>query len=124
MNFTGLYPRSRELLPLESRVKTALVAPDLSRFPEFALVTRFVGCLGPGDCLWIPAGWWHEVFTPSFTVAFNMWFAPSRASRYRLRPTMLYLRSDAIVECNREQRGRRASRPETHRPASTIASGC
>ena len=30
--------------------------------------------LGPGDALYIPAGWWHYVrsITPSFTV--NFWF--------------------------------------------------
>ena len=46
--------------------------------------------------LYIPAGWWHEVHTPEFTIAFNFWFAPSPRSRFR--PTILHLHSDLYAE--------------------------
>ncbi|KAF2749658.1 Clavaminate synthase-like protein [Sporormia fimetaria CBS 119925] len=44
------------------------------RFPGF-VEAEYVECvLGPGDCLYIPVGWWHYVrsLTPSFSVSF--WF--------------------------------------------------
>jgi ribosomal protein L16 Arg81 hydroxylase len=51
-------------------------APDLRKHPLYAAVSaQYVDTvLGPGDALYIPAGWWHYVraVTPSFTV--NFWF--------------------------------------------------
>lgn len=51
-------------------------APDLALHPRFAEAsgTHLDAVLGPGDALYIPAGWWHYVrsITPSFTV--NFWF--------------------------------------------------
>mmetsp|Transcript_104085 Transcript_104085/g.303881 ORF Transcript_104085/g.303881 Transcript_104085/m.303881 type:complete len:454 (+) Transcript_104085:83-1444(+) len=49
-------------------------APDLERFPEFANAQCLVAELAPGDALFIPQGWWHQVraLTPSFSV--NFWF--------------------------------------------------
>jgi len=32
--------------------------------------------LGPGDALWLPAGWWHHVRSAPRTVAVNYWFEP------------------------------------------------
>jgi histone arginine demethylase JMJD6 len=47
--------------------------PDLSRFPlfEHARGTRFR--LGPGEMLFVPAGWWHtaRILSPSVTVSIN-----------------------------------------------------
>lgn len=42
------------------------------RFPEFGDAEYVEGVLGPGDCLYIPVGWWHYVrsLTPSFSVSF------------------------------------------------------
>ncbi|USP81521.1 uncharacterized protein yc1106_08795 [Curvularia clavata] len=44
------------------------------QFPEFENAPYFEGILGPGDCLYLPVGWWHYVrsLTPSFSVSF--WF--------------------------------------------------
>lgn len=43
-------------------------------FPGFKDAKYVEGILGPGDCLYIPVGWWHYVrsLTPSFSVSF--WF--------------------------------------------------
>lgn len=43
-------------------------------FPGFKGARYVEGVLGPGDCLYIPVGWWHYVgsLTPSFSVSF--WF--------------------------------------------------
>ncbi|CAO2655644.1 Nn.00g044470.m01.CDS01 [Neocucurbitaria sp. VM-36] len=43
-------------------------------FPSFRYAQYVEGILGPGDCLYLPVGWWHYVrsLTPSFSVSF--WF--------------------------------------------------
>ncbi|KAF2020829.1 hypothetical protein BU24DRAFT_416502, partial [Aaosphaeria arxii CBS 175.79] len=45
-----------------------------ARFPKFRDAAYVETVLGPGDCLYIPVGWWHYVrsLTPSFSVSF--WF--------------------------------------------------
>jgi len=47
--------------------------PDLKRFPDFVKAKPLVGKVGPGDIVFIPAGWWHDVITlsPSITLNFN-----------------------------------------------------
>ena len=51
-------------------------APDFQAHPRFAASADSLleTVLGPGDALYIPAGWWHFVrsLTPSLTV--NFWF--------------------------------------------------
>lgn len=44
------------------------------RFPGFKDAEYVEGILGPGDCLYLPPGWWHYVksLSPSFSVSF--WF--------------------------------------------------
>jgi Cupin-like domain len=43
-----------------------------SRFPGFLDAEYVDGLLAPGECLYIPRGWWHYVrsLTPSFSVSF------------------------------------------------------
>ncbi|KAF9741125.1 hypothetical protein PMIN06_012689 [Paraphaeosphaeria minitans] len=42
------------------------------RYPGFRTARYVEGVLGPGDCLYVPVGWWHYVrsLTPSFSVSF------------------------------------------------------
>jgi hypothetical protein len=42
------------------------------KFPIYRPVSFVEGILGPGDCLFIPKGWWHYVhsLSPSFSVSF------------------------------------------------------
>ena len=40
----------------------------LSAFPQARSARRFVVDLGPGDALFIPVGWWHQVRSLSFSV--------------------------------------------------------
>merc|ERR1711879_1069313 len=62
-----------------SRVTTR-VDPDLNEFPKFAEAEkhRIVIEAEAGDMLFIPGGWWHEVFTPDQTVMLNYWFEPAQ----------------------------------------------
>ncbi|MEO8061422.1 MAG: cupin-like domain-containing protein [Pseudomonadota bacterium] len=64
-----------------------LNSPDLTRFPRFAEALRHAqeAELTPGDALYIPYGWWHQVesLTP-FNVLANYWWnsATSYGSPY------------------------------------------
>ena len=49
--------------------------------------------LGAGDVLFMPPGWWHEVFSgPRPSAAYNVWLHAH--PRTALRPSLLYLRSE------------------------------
>ena len=52
-----------------SRVDVA--APDAARFPMFKKATCVEALLQPGDCLFIPAGWWHWVHAVSRSVSIS-----------------------------------------------------
>jgi hypothetical protein len=56
-------------------------SPDLKRFPRFteALKHSRVAELGPGDAIFIPYAWWHQVesLTP-FNVLVNYWWNEAR----------------------------------------------
>jgi ribosomal protein L16 Arg81 hydroxylase len=43
-------------------------------FPNFGSAPFIEGILAPGECLYLPVGWWHYIrsLTPSFSVSF--WF--------------------------------------------------
>ncbi|XP_046864520.1 hypoxia-inducible factor 1-alpha inhibitor-like [Xenia sp. Carnegie-2017] len=50
--------------------------PDYQRFPKFRHVKGLMAILGPGDVLYLPSCWWHEVESNrnDFTVSLNFWF--------------------------------------------------
>ena len=48
-------------------------APDYARFP-LARQAALVECIvGPGDMLYVPAGWYHQVRALSFSLSSNRW---------------------------------------------------
>jgi len=58
-------------------------APDLARFPAFrgALDDLVTATVPPGDCLYVPAFWWHHVETAAdaargTSLAVNYWYEP------------------------------------------------
>ncbi|MCM8730600.1 cupin-like domain-containing protein [Hephaestia sp. GCM10023244] len=54
-----------------------LVAPDLARYPRFAeaLTHAMTAELGPGDAIYIPSLWWHDVQAVGpFNVLVNYWW--------------------------------------------------
>ncbi len=63
-------------------------APDLERFPKFAdaMPTALVAELEPGDALYIPSLWWHQVESlDTFNVLINYWWeygAPNTGSPF------------------------------------------
>jgi hypothetical protein len=59
-----------------------LEAPDLARYPRFAEAQKVMQTaeLAPGDAIYIPYGWWHDVrsLTP-FNVLVNYWWNDTEA---------------------------------------------
>jgi hypothetical protein len=59
----------------------SLDSPDLHRFPRFAEAMRHARSaeLAPGDAIFIPYGWWHQVRALSpFNVLVNYWWNEAR----------------------------------------------
>ncbi|KAF1931401.1 Clavaminate synthase-like protein [Didymella exigua CBS 183.55] len=44
------------------------------RFPEFRDAEYIEGVLGPGECLYLPPGWWHYVRSLSSSFSVSFWF--------------------------------------------------
>ena len=47
--------------------------PDFNLYPEFSKATPLCGTLGPGDAVYVPAGWWHmtRIKSPSIFVGMS-----------------------------------------------------
>lgn len=73
---SNLYPISWLSVdfPLSSSVNIS--SPDLNRFPRFARATPYKTILHPGDGLFLPGCWWHEVHNMDITAAVNFWWRP------------------------------------------------
>jgi Cupin-like domain len=48
-----------------------LDAPDLARFPSFADVKVLEVVAGPGDTVFLPLGWWHQVTALDVSLSFS-----------------------------------------------------
>jgi len=48
--------------------------PDLERHPLFALASPVEVVLDPGDILFLPACWYHQVKQEGFCVSVNAWY--------------------------------------------------
>lgn len=48
--------------------------PDLDQFPKFALTKQYEGILQPGDTLFIPSMWFHNMKALDFGIAINMFW--------------------------------------------------
>lgn len=82
-----LYPSS----PLSIRPNFSQVdfsKPDAARFPKFQEATVYEAELGPGEMLYLPIYWFHEVYTLEGGISVNFWWQPS--VRQALRPNGLH----------------------------------
>jgi len=53
--------------------------PDLADFPRFARARPIEVTLEPGEILFLPTGWWHQVRSLDPSISLNFfWFAPLR----------------------------------------------
>lgn len=73
--FDALYPG-----PLNTRMESLsrcdLSRPDFRRFPKLAEVEYWEAVVGPGDLLFMPAYWWHQVSSLDMSVSVNYWWRP------------------------------------------------
>lgn len=49
--------------------------PDLARFPRFAEARALQCIVEPGELLYIPRFWWHQIRSQSFSISVNYWWA-------------------------------------------------
>jgi len=74
----NLYPGPLDLTPAGQPISLVDIRkPDLVRFPRFAEASTVaeVAELGPGDAIYIPALWWHNVEAlEDFNVLVNYWW--------------------------------------------------
>jgi hypothetical protein len=50
-------------------------APDYERFPRAREVTPIEVILHPGDALYLPSRWWHQVRSLDLSSSYNFWWA-------------------------------------------------
>jgi hypothetical protein len=60
-------------LPQVSRVDAE--EPDLTRYPRFARARPLRCVVEPGELLYIPRFWWHQVRSLDFSISVNFWWA-------------------------------------------------
>lgn len=67
-------------------------------FPDFFFLNcRITVEVGPGQCLYIPKGWYHEFVTDiEITVSYNVWFKGPACANWR--PTCLYQHSEGYYQ--------------------------
>jgi Cupin-like domain len=75
-DFENLYasPPGGAVPPHLSQVN--IEAPDLARFPRLAHARRIDVTIEPGEALYIPAFWWHQVYSLDLAMSVNIWWAP------------------------------------------------
>jgi hypothetical protein len=83
-----------------------LEAPDLGRFPRFAGTRPYETEIGPGDLLFIPTFWWHQVYSLTAGISVNIWWLPLWRQLLRSRRQVL----DNVPDIARELRKRAAHR--------------
>ena len=75
-----LYPREANAILFGSPFDPE--APDYERFPLARQATMITCLVEPGDMLYVPAGWYHQVRSLSFSLSSNRW---ARAVPFALR---------------------------------------
>ncbi len=60
---------------ISNSIQVELENPDYARFPKLRDLRGFETVVGPGDILYIPNCWWHQVETlAENTVSITFWF--------------------------------------------------
>lgn len=75
-----LYPREANAILFGSPFDPE--APDFERFPLAREATMIECIVNPGDLLYVPAGWYHQVRALTFSLSSNRW---ARAVPFALR---------------------------------------
>lgn len=100
-----------------------LAEPDLRAFPRLAAALPDLRsfALGPGDALFIPEGWWHQVESAPGTLAVNHWRVGGRGRHLCWRrPTRALLACLLLEGGGGPRRGPRSARGS---PAGALPAG-
>ena len=90
--FSGYYPHTSKVLDADHA--------DLTKYPRFQSVTAHECVLQPGDFLYIPVGWWHQVNTLEPSIAVSFWWRGGlnplhpivvRSAAFRLYQWLVYV---------------------------------
>mmetsp|Transcript_14889 Transcript_14889/g.19737 ORF Transcript_14889/g.19737 Transcript_14889/m.19737 type:complete len:229 (+) Transcript_14889:548-1234(+) len=88
-------PANFATIPRAHSPKDSNVYPDLRHLPSLA---SFV--LKPGDALYLPCGWWHEVTSfNGFHAAWNYWFHPPTTSSFSRPYDSPFWQADWNLRC-------------------------
>ena len=68
---------SKKLYPFDGYVRVSRVDPcypDYETYPKSRSAHMMIGLLEPGDLLYFPRGWWHQLRNKDFTIGVNCFF--------------------------------------------------
>src|SRR3546814_2525666 len=95
-----------------------LAAPDLTRYPRFAeaLAHAMTAELEPGDAIYIPGLWWHDVQAAGpFNVLVNYWWGhPDLRSEEHTSELQSLMRISYAVFCLKKKNITLPYTPSTH----------
>lgn len=72
--------------------------PDFLKYPEYANARREEVVLDVGDAIYIPAYWFHQVYSRGKCIAVNFWFDPYGRKREAIQNHGCTMRSSALVQ--------------------------
>jgi hypothetical protein len=103
---TNLYPFGplNRIPPITSRVN--LGAPDLQQFPRLKKAKFFEATLRPGEMIFLPVHWWHEVHGMGTNVSVNFWWEASNRNVWRYPNYMLSIYAHNLWRVTRARLGR------------------
>ena len=65
--------------------------PDYTKHPDFKNVMIEQATLHPGDLLYLPPGWWHNVQSLDISVSYNVWWLyPSEFISYLMKEALYW----------------------------------
>jgi hypothetical protein len=70
--------------------------PDLGRFPQFQHARPLECILEPGDILFIPIFWWHQVYSLNISVSISFWSSPGWTNYLNPQAMRLCISSAAL----------------------------
>lgn len=108
-----LYPHDPfdDIPPVTSRVD--IEAPDLTRFPRFKRAEFIEATIAPGEILFIPVHWWHQVYGIGVNVAVNFWWEAEQRNLWKHPSYMLTMCLHNARRAMRPARQRRRPIPST-----------
>jgi hypothetical protein len=65
------------MYPYEDQLRLSRTDPlcaDATRFPNLDLGRAQVGCLSPGEALFLPQRWWHFMYQSELSISISCWF--------------------------------------------------